>query len=140
MQEVFDKIKVKLEEQIEANMGWEDEDYFRGNTEGLEAAINIVDQVAKECMGKFIAFSAYKQVAWERDIAIDQLHELGYEFGQKIDAADDEIRKREKDELKFRIQYCLDELNYSINEQFFKKTLRMMLEYLEGEQHESKSI
>ena len=27
----------------------------------------------------------YKQVAWERDIAIQQLHELGYEFGEKIE-------------------------------------------------------
>ncbi len=27
---------------------------------------------------------AYKQVRWERDIAIQQLNELGYQFGEKI--------------------------------------------------------
>ena len=32
-----------------------------------------------------VSLGAYKQVAWERDIAIQQLHELGYEFGQKIE-------------------------------------------------------
>lgn len=33
-----------------------------------------------------VSLGAYKQVAWERDIAIEQLHELGYEFGQKIES------------------------------------------------------
>ena len=32
-----------------------------------------------------VSLGVYKQVAWERDIAIQQLHELGYEFGQKIE-------------------------------------------------------
>ena len=32
-----------------------------------------------------VSLEVYKQVAWERDIAIEQLHELGYEFGQKIE-------------------------------------------------------
>ena len=32
-----------------------------------------------------VSLGAYKQVAWERDVAIEQLHELGYEFGQKIE-------------------------------------------------------
>lgn len=33
--------------------------------------------------------------------------------------------------LKTRIELCLNELNYAINEQFYKKTMRMMLEYME---------
>ena len=32
-----------------------------------------------------ISLDVYNQVAKERDIAIEQLHELGYEFGQKIE-------------------------------------------------------
>ena len=32
-----------------------------------------------------ISLDVYKQVCAERDIAIKQLHELGYEFGQKIE-------------------------------------------------------
>ena len=31
-----------------------------------------------------VSLDVYKQVAKERDIAIQQLHELGYEFGQKV--------------------------------------------------------
>lgn len=32
-----------------------------------------------------VSLGVYKQVARERDVAIQQLHELGYEFGQKIE-------------------------------------------------------
>ena len=32
-----------------------------------------------------VSLEVYKQVAFERDIAIKQLHELGYEFGEKIE-------------------------------------------------------
>lgn len=39
-----------------------------------------------------------------------------------------------KDDLIRRIQSCLDEINYSVNEPFFKQTLRMMLEYITQEQ------
>lgn len=38
-----------------------------------------------------------------------------------------------KNELISRIQSCLYNINYSINERFFKQTLRMMLEYLNVE-------
>ena len=38
---------------------------------------------------------------------------------------------KNKDELKNRIKLCLDDLNYAINEQFYKRTLRMMLEHIE---------
>ena len=36
-----------------------------------------------------------------------------------------------KNELKERIELCLNNLNYFINETFYKKTLKMMLEYIE---------
>lgn len=32
----------------------------------------------------FVSVEVYKQVAWERDIAVAQLRELGYELGEKI--------------------------------------------------------
>lgn len=31
-----------------------------------------------------VSLGAYKQVVWERDVAISQLKELGYELGEKI--------------------------------------------------------
>lgn len=34
-------------------------------------------------------------------------------------------------DLKSRLELCLNELNYSINEAYYKKTLRMMLEYID---------
>lgn len=37
---------------------------------------------------------AYKQVCKERDIAIEQLHELGYELGQKIEPCDDVVSRQ----------------------------------------------
>jgi hypothetical protein len=49
-----------------------------------EKAIEIVEQVSDECKDKYVSMGVYKQVAWERDIAIKQLHELGYEFGEKV--------------------------------------------------------
>lgn len=33
----------------------------------------------------YVSVGVYKQVAWERDIAIEQLQELGYSFGEKIE-------------------------------------------------------
>lgn len=38
-----------------------------------------------------ISLEAYKQVAKERDIAIEQLHELGYEFGEKIEPTKNDL-------------------------------------------------
>ena len=35
-------------------------------------------EMAKMCLGSI------QQIQWERDVAIKQLNELGYEFGEKI--------------------------------------------------------
>ena len=43
---------------------------------------------------------AYRQVCKERDIAIEQLHELGYEFGQKIEPCDDVVSRQAIKKLK----------------------------------------
>lgn len=40
-----------------------------------------------------VSAEAYKQVMWERDTAIAQLKELGYEFGEKIRTDDDCISR-----------------------------------------------
>lgn len=65
---------------------------------------------AKLCQKSYLAgmghkqdliIEAYRQVCKERDIAIEQLHELGYEWGQKIEPCDDVVSR----------QAVLDELN-----------------------------
>jgi hypothetical protein len=43
------------------------------------------EKAEQEPSGETVSLEAFKQVMGERNIAIEQLHELGYEFGQKID-------------------------------------------------------
>ncbi len=43
---------------------------------------------------QFVSIETYQQVCKERDIAIEQLHELGYELGQKIEQCDDAVSRQ----------------------------------------------
>lgn len=90
MKELFEKMKEKLIEMKIVRVEQCHEDYeLEVMTErDFDDAIEIVNQVAEECKDKYVSIGVYKQVAWERDVAIEQLHELGYEFGQKIDVPD----------------------------------------------------
>ena len=47
-------------------------------------AIKIIRNVAEKYENQYVSVCIYEQVAWERNIAIEQLYELGYEFGEKI--------------------------------------------------------
>ena len=62
--------------------------------EALETAIKALSQ---EPCDDTVSRGAFEQVMWERDIAIEQLHELGYELGQKIEPCDDIAQERYKD-------------------------------------------
>ncbi len=42
-----------------------------------------------------VSEGVYEQVAWERDVAIEQLKELGYGFGEKIRYDDDAVSRKE---------------------------------------------
>lgn len=59
-----------------------------------------------------------EQIKWERDIAIEQLHELGYELGQKIEPCEDCISRAEAinaishAELSFQVESDLNFENY----------------------------
>lgn len=52
----------------------------------------------KDC----VSLGVYEQVAWERDTAIEQLKELGYEFGEKI---------RTSDDCETKLMYSAEEVN-----------------------------
>ena len=54
--------------------------------EVVEECIKALEQQPSE--GK-VSMEVYKQVMSERDIAIEQLRELGYSFGEKIRTSDD---------------------------------------------------
>ena len=56
-------------------------------TQGYMDALDKVEEVIREQpIVKAIPFDSeyIKQIRWERDIAISQLKELGYEFGEKV--------------------------------------------------------
>ena len=93
MKEVFEKIIERLEENNLKSKRMKNQCIALSDIEvsdienhAYNTAIEIVKEVAEEFgKDKYVSIGAYKQVAWERDIAIEQLHELGYEFGQKIE-------------------------------------------------------
>lgn len=56
-----------------------------------------------------VSRGVFEQVMWERNIAIEQLHELGYEFGQKIEQCADTIsRERAIKDVCFMMLDCFD--------------------------------
>ena len=47
--------------------------------------VKEIDGIDEEAINNAITIvGAYEQIKWERDIAIQQLHDLGYELGEKI--------------------------------------------------------
>ena len=58
--------------------------------DALEMAIKALEQQPSDTVSR----GAFEQVMWERDIAIRQLKELGYEFGAKIGSCEDAISRQ----------------------------------------------
>jgi hypothetical protein len=80
MKEFIDKLIERLEEEKQA-CHINAEVYTERK---IGKIIDIVNELAEEYKGNYESVGVLKQIMWERDIAIEQLHELGYEFGQKI--------------------------------------------------------
>lgn len=57
--------------------------------EAKRMAIKALEQEPSDTVSR----GAFEQVMWERDVAIGQLKELGYELGQKIEPCDDLISR-----------------------------------------------
>ena len=51
--------------------------------------LDLINALEQQPSDDKVSVEVYKQVTWERDIAIAQLKELGYEFGEKIRTSDD---------------------------------------------------
>ena len=60
------------------------EDVLKGYDMAISALKQTRDTVSR---------GVFEQVMWERDIAIEQLYELGYELGQKIESCDNTISR-----------------------------------------------
>lgn len=63
------------------------------SNEAYKKIVNHVEEteISDDC----VSLEVYKQVTRERDIAIEQLKELGYEFGEKIRTSDDCVSRAE---------------------------------------------
>ena len=61
--------------------------------ETYRALILAIKALEQEPTSEMVHVETLHQVMWERDIAIEQLKELGYSFGQKIEPCDDAISR-----------------------------------------------
>lgn len=68
-------------------------DYVKRTMECVGYRDYIVEQLEKEPCKDVVSLEVYKQVIWERDIAIAQLKELGYGFGEKIRSCEDAVSR-----------------------------------------------
>lgn len=85
--------------------------------EWLDEAIKALEQEPCE---NTVSRGVFEQVMWERDTAIEQLRELGYGLGQKIEPCDDAVSRqavidmvREKQHSR---EYCIEHhIDFSID-------------------------
>lgn len=63
--------------------------------ESHTAMMMAMDALEQEQCEDAVSRGVFEQVRGERDIAIEQLHELGYELGQKIEPCGDAISRKD---------------------------------------------
>lgn len=68
--------------------------YFAGLIPRAKEALDVAIEILEQEPSDTVSLEAFKQVMWERDIAIAQLKELGYGFGQKIEPCGDAISRQ----------------------------------------------
>ena len=71
-----------------------------------------INSVKAEQADKFVHRETLEQIMWERDIAIEQLKELGYGFGEKIRQADEFIPMSVIEDIR---QEILENRNWHFN-------------------------
>ena len=87
--------------------------------EAIKMAINSLKvdemyQLKKEDTDEFVNLKTFKQVMRERDIAISQLEELGYDFGEEIRQEDEFIPKSVIEDIRREIEQI--EINGFVDE------------------------
>lgn len=85
--------------------------------DALDMAINVLSQ---EPCNDTVSRGVFEQVMWERDTAIEQLHELGYGLGQKIEPCDDCVSRQAVIDMVRKKQhsreYCIEHhIDFSID-------------------------
>ena len=72
---------------------------YKSMIDALETAIKALKQ---EPGNDTVSLGVFEQVRWERDVAIDQLKQLGYELGEKIRISDDAVDRQAVLDIDFR--------------------------------------
>lgn len=91
-------------EELEQNPKQELYDRLEYGTDGNIYKLSLTNGTEYEQEPK-ISLDTYKQVTKERDIAIEQLHELGYEFGEKIPTTQERQAESDKFDAAFQDGY-----------------------------------
>ena len=86
--------KTAVMEVIKAHMDGEDKNTKAVLSDVMES-VNELETLEQEPTSEMVHVETLRQVMWERDIAIGQLKELGYSFGQKIEPCDDAISRND---------------------------------------------
>lgn len=55
-------------------------------------------RLEQESSGDAVSRDVFEQVRWERDVAIEQLKELGYSLGEKVEPCDDKTVNPQRSE------------------------------------------
>ena len=89
----------------------EDREEFKKWLERIKWHVQKADELARklEQPSDCVSVEVYKQVSWERDIAIEQLRELGYSFGEKIRTSEDCVSRQAVIEIIKKSDACLYE-------------------------------
>ena len=77
---------------------------------GVAFTDSLADRLLKEFepSNDMVSRGVFEQIMWERDVATEQLKELGYELGSKVEPCDNAIsRKLVKTEYKRRLESSL---------------------------------
>jgi hypothetical protein len=88
---------------------------YKPNEEMFDMAIKALEQQpSDDC----VSLGVYKQVARERDVAIEQLKELGYELGEKIRSSVDCVSRQAVDMLCIRYLKTATDEHVAFYEEF----------------------
>ena len=69
-------------------------DWMKGDERWTDAEFISIEMGIKALEQDTVSRAVYLQCAWERDIAIEQLKQLGYSFGEKIRTDNDTISRQ----------------------------------------------
>lgn len=84
-----------------------DEEY-----EAYQRAIDALEQQTSDTVSRGV----FEQVMWERNVAIDQLKELGYELGQKVEPCENAVSRADMlDAVGHGATYTSEEVQKIVN-------------------------